>query len=56
LIPVAGDAPPVTLTAFVVVVEGLIVTVSEADCVSSAWLVAVMVTGLLPPGMDAGAV
>jgi hypothetical protein len=44
-----------TLIAFGLDPEGLIVTVIEADLVGSAWLVAVMVTGLLPVGRAAGA-
>jgi hypothetical protein len=53
LIPVASAL--VTRIAFGAEAEALIVTVKEADFVSSARLVAVMVTGLLPPGMAAGA-
>jgi hypothetical protein len=46
---------PGTLITFGLVVEGLIVTVTDADWVGSAWLVAVMVT-LAGLGTDAGAV
>lgn len=54
LIPVAL-LPTGTLMAFALLVEGLMVTVNDADLVLSTWLVAVMVTGLLPPGRAAGA-
>jgi len=53
--PVASVPPPATLIAFGLDPEGLIVTVIEADLEGSAWLVAVMVTGLLPVGRAAGA-
>jgi hypothetical protein len=55
LIPVASAAPPVTLIGVGVLPDGLMVTVSEADCEVPAW-VATMVTGLLPPGMAVGGV
>jgi hypothetical protein len=54
LIPVALSWLPGTLIAFGVVVEGTIVTSTEAEALVFAW-VAVTVTGLLPPGIADGA-
>lgn len=54
LIPVALSWLPGILIAFGVADEGLIVTSAEAEALVFAWL-AVIVTGLLPPGIADGA-